>query len=935
MAATVVLTLFAILAAVTARSKSPLIDEADTRMVNKAAECVFGSQIKDLGSSWIPDLGPPINVLYCTRCECVKTQRKKRIVARVQCRSIKEECPEPTCAEPKLEPGNCCKTCPGEPSNEALQDIIPKNVAEEEEKNSKHYAALLTGRSSLVLRNDDNKPIPNDNKNNVVATGRFNFHRRSLYYSFYISDRAARPYRLQFVDPDANILEEITLSEAGGSVNSVYQNATRKVCGVWKRLPRDYRRLLKDERLFVVLVWGATNEFMLSGQIKRYAALDTELFSSLMEPAPGTTSMQGAGGTGIIYTSTSLTPSIHVAIVFNGLFEANETKDVPVEITLMDERKIPILKEIRIVSKPALDLNLVELSTVVSGPDLRSLTRGRLLLTVASLSRPHSLKLVGNIMTKTTCELFQTLLVPPQGDTTGLAWMYLNNEGYLVYNIQIDGLGHQKPDLIVLSDMSTKRKVELLDITSSYHNGWANGTQDKITPKIIEPLYSGNLWVSVAKGNYSMTKGNFTMAKGKLVPKLVADARDAPAPILLRRESNVPSSAVGLAWINVDNMCNLHYDVTLSGLGHPGPLDVYLEMLPMIAPGAPVIPRHLGEIVGGNLDGSTNDILRREELRRLDSGVAFLKIKDKSSRHNLTLLAATLKQIKVPATCLPQLTDDNNVGLSHLDANEDNMAQNGGDCFHGGRFYTDEASWTSALNPCEICVCRNGQIKCDTAKCPPLNCPNGQRLHPGDCCPVCIDNDDSFNDDNTPRRCQFGGRTYGHGARFHPYLIQTGFDECIWCTCKATRNETEVQCARIQNEKCCPTCNHPAVVDSMNGSMIGDRPRDAFAHHRPHHDPIQETKLRAAKIMSEGGCENPNDSLQPYKNQQVYHPVIASLGEYKCVTCKCDKGVTKCERPQCTREMCDKSRKARRVCCKRDCIRYRHKNKNQRAKGIR
>lgn len=186
------------------------------------------------------------------------------------------------------------------------------------------------------------------NKNNVVATGRFTFHRKNLYYSFYVSDKAARPRSLQFVNKEGTILEEFVLSREGGYVNSVYQNATRKVCGVWRRLPKDYRRLLKDENMYVVLVWG---EFTVSGQVKRYIALGTELFSSLLEPAPLSNSllMAGAGGTAIVSTSTVISPSIHIAIIFNGIFMPDETYEVPVEVTLsLEEKNQIILKEVRI-----------------------------------------------------------------------------------------------------------------------------------------------------------------------------------------------------------------------------------------------------------------------------------------------------------------------------------------------------------------------------------------------------------------------------------------------------------------------------------------------------------------------------------------------------------------------------------------------------------
>lgn len=138
-------------------------------------------------------------------------------------------------------------------------------------------------------------------------------------------------------------------------VTSLYQNVTRKVCGVWKRLPRDYRRLLKDEQLFAVLVWGMKDqaEFTLSGQIMRYVALGTELFSSLLEPAPGADHdmMMGAGGTAIVSISSASTPSIHIAVVFNGIFSPDEISDVPVNITLsLEEKQQIIIEEVSMTS---------------------------------------------------------------------------------------------------------------------------------------------------------------------------------------------------------------------------------------------------------------------------------------------------------------------------------------------------------------------------------------------------------------------------------------------------------------------------------------------------------------------------------------------------------------------------------------------------------
>ncbi|GBP23193.1 Dorsal-ventral patterning protein Sog [Eumeta japonica] len=78
------------------------------------SKCQFGKQAKELGSTWFADLGPPFGVMYCIKCECIPVQKKRRVVAKVQCRNIKNECPEPSCDSPVLLPGRCCKACPGD-----------------------------------------------------------------------------------------------------------------------------------------------------------------------------------------------------------------------------------------------------------------------------------------------------------------------------------------------------------------------------------------------------------------------------------------------------------------------------------------------------------------------------------------------------------------------------------------------------------------------------------------------------------------------------------------------------------------------------------------------------------------------------------------------------------------------------------------------------
>ncbi|CAH1993223.1 unnamed protein product [Acanthoscelides obtectus] len=866
------------------------------------------------------------------KCECVAIQRKRRIVARVQCRNIKSECPEPTCEEPVLLPGRCCKSCPGDDHNpDIIQDIVPQNVIDEEEKSIKHYAALLSGRSSLDLKNDS---MTHDlNKNNVVATGRFTFHKKNLHYSFYISEKAARPRTLQFLDSVGNILEEFTLSHAGGLVNSLYQNATRKVCGVWKRLPKDYRRLLKQERMYVVLIWGAKDaEFTLSGKLSRYVALASEQFSSLLEPAPGTdpTLMAGAGGTAIVSTSSSVSPSIHVAIIFNGLFTPDDYLEVPLNITMtLDEKKQIVLQEDVRVHKPATDLNLVEVSSPVTQAQLRLISRGRILLSISSVSKPDAMRLSGNVITKATCELFQTTLASSQSEheakphgTTGLAWMYLNNQGALIYSVQIDNLpSAQQYPIITLVDMSTKRRTELEDLTPNFHDGWANGTLDKLSPKILEPLYFGKLDVTVAIAND-------TIIHGRLTAKPVADARDAPSPILLKKGNfSLPASAVGLAWISVDNDCLLHYDVTLSGLGHDRKLELYMELYPMIAPGAPYIQKQLEEFEGNQVEGSPVDVLSKEELDRLDSGVNFLKIRDVQTQ--VVLLKGTVTKVKIPPSCRPSYSDNNiPTLLDHPDHPAATLTT--GECFFEDKFYKIDTSWVSSKNSCKMCFCQNGVPKCDYMTCPELNCPNNNKTHViGECCPVC-GGKDLANDSN--HKCFFNGRTYSPGSKFHPFLIPIGFDLCTECTCDP--KYFEIKCNRLNdNEKSCT--KHKAPIN-INDQLVED---ERHLIHNSFVPPRKEVPTKPADlIIKEGGCRNLNNPLKPYQNGSSYHPFIGSLGEYKCVTCKCQNGNQTCQRQQCDWSTCKmmfevrKERKAKKMsmnysefCCRlKDCRKLRH-----------
>lgn len=70
-----------------------------------------------------------------------------------------------------------------------------------------------------------------------------------------------------------------------------------------------------------------------------------------MQPAPGTDSlmMNGAGGTAIVSVSSSA-PSVHVSVVFNGVFSPDDVADVPLVVRLESlEKQQVVLQEVNII----------------------------------------------------------------------------------------------------------------------------------------------------------------------------------------------------------------------------------------------------------------------------------------------------------------------------------------------------------------------------------------------------------------------------------------------------------------------------------------------------------------------------------------------------------------------------------------------------------
>lgn len=895
-----------------ARKVAPLIEDDWARRPHRAAECTFGKQIRELGSTWFADLGPPFGVMYCIKCECIPVQKKRRIIARVQCRNIKNECPKLTCDEPVLLPGRCCKSCPGDFNADIAQDLPAQLTSEEEERSLKHFGTLLTGKTSQSLRRDEPSPTTIYNSAyNYLATGRFTFHRKNIYYSFYLSASTPRPRSIQFLDGSSSILEEQVIDPVGGA----YQNTTGKLCGVWRRVPRDYRKLLREERLHVSFLWEPSAS--LTGQLSRYRALSTEQFSSLLEPAMGVdrSLMSGAGATAIVSASSASAPSIHVSLIFNGLFLPNDVADVPLIVQVEHhEKDYVVLREEIVVKKPSNELNYGEVRSAISGTDLRLLTRGKLSISIMSRKDPQAVRLIGTVGPRATCDIYQTLLLSESPSAaTGLAWAFLDRVGALRYGVQLLGLEEESP-LVTLVDEGGKRRMELEDLTPSLVGGqFANGSLDRPGPRLLQPLFNEELSVVAASHLGSMLRG-------RLLERPVADARDTAAPVLLRRlvwDPTMQSGPVGLIWTAVDLDCSLHYELELAGFSSSSSQEsrtfrLYLETMPMVAQGAPVARRLLEEFTGYSLEGSVTG-LSTLELYRIESGVAFFEVTDKQSTN---ILKAPFKA-RAPISCLPHYADNDVASVVAYNLQPPRSDIETGACFHEARFYEEGTQWTSSSNPCKMCHCYRGFAQCDTVPCPTISCGSGKQLRQpptGHCCPICADPmtaETNATTKNATRGCTLAGQYHLAGSSWHPYLPPAGFDTCAVCTCDAVTLEVKcplVQCPpldcdgkvafRPDKKACCRQC--PATTPRSNETTTASSDPARLLTMRD--QALPSTRRTAQQILDSGGCKYPTG---PYENGMEWHPRVHSHGEVKCVKCRCKNGEVRCDRKRCPRSLCN------------------------------
>ncbi|KAK7071801.1 hypothetical protein SK128_020608, partial [Halocaridina rubra] len=842
-------------------------------------------------------------------------QKKKRIIAKVRCRNIKTECPKVACRDAIILPGACCKTCP----STSLM-LTPQDEPQEplEELTGRDFAVLLNGRTSQT-------PMTTSR----VATGRLSLRRGTLHFSFLLEEGAPAPESIQFLSDSGSILEILEAQP------TPYEATNSRICGTWTRVPKEYKALLREEKVWVALYPPEeSGEDVISGLVARYVGVDTEIFSALLVPSPTANQTLSGGGTAII-SAEKKTDSLHISLVFNGVFAPRESHNATIAVELSPSKALPAVTDTIILTKIASDLNRMEYRTTLGESSLRLLTRGHVSMKVMSVAAPE-LALEGMITPRATCNVFSTVLsvpesnsihdnslslvsVPPPPYGSGWALLTVSNDGDFDYQIYVQGAAVTSLKL----ETQYRRGHRIVDdLTSNFVNNWANGSYSRPTFRDLDALLRGKIEVVVS------TDDNTQTLRGMLSPVAVTEALRSRQPVLLS-SPEVPLAAT--VWMAVDAVCVTHYDVQVAGPPPNGAIEPFWSLYlrendTTWDPRLEMTKLDLEMEVEGRELFAHSTRLTRLSLSRLAHEASYLDLHLIPANNNtspLPPLTGQIKGVTVPPKCL----FDSDVYAESVGHPDDEFCAPGICLRHEGdteakshkckdadnRVFDDGSSWQSPANPCSMCMCTKGKIKCLDVICPDVNC-DGATTPPGECCPICPGQAEVINSDQT---CRLNDQRHKVGTLWYPFLVPKGFDKCVTCTCKLSSSaRPEVSCTRTScpvlhcdedlketlPDSCCPRCRLPPPPPNAPTLPPGVN----------NHPTLTEEEYRQ-NVLDRGGCVYRSSIV--VENGKEWHPRINSFGELNCVTCRCKDGNITCDPEQCPTLNCKTLVESDRECC--------------------
>ncbi|XP_044213158.1 kielin/chordin-like protein isoform X1 [Thunnus albacares] len=216
-------------------------------------------------------------------------------------------------------------------------------------------------------------------------------------------------------------------------------------------------------------------------------------------------------------------------------------------------------------------------------------------------------------------------------------------------------------------------------------------------------------------------------------------------------------------------------------------------------------------------------------------------------------------------------------------------------CLYEGQERANGETWHDVSDPCTVCACREGSVRCERKRCPPSNC---KHPVPRQCCMSCDG-------------CTFHGKEYPDGTEF-----RDDKDPCGVCHC----NRGEVVCSKIH---CYGECSHPYTTPAQ---CCGECERcfyngRVFTNGQSIPDPgnpcsdctCQAGSVRCVKKpCSAARCSHPvtNPCGCPvcdgchFQGVNYIDGEILPGGEKDCQECRCSRGGVVCAQIRCPAVSC-------------------------------
>ncbi|XP_043926340.1 chordin [Protopterus annectens] len=903
-------------------STLPIQSEVDPQPSKAVSGCSFGGKFYALEDTWHPDLGEPFGVMHCVVCYCESNRnRRGKVFGKVSCKNIKHDCPETPCSNPVLLPGHCCKTCVKAPSVQQQKKVEPlfdgfEYFQDKEDDLHKSYNDRSYISSEDVSQDDSRTDFvslltgASENwfpSSGGVARARFTLVRSNLIFSINY-ERLTRPTRVRFMDHDGTVLFEHPVQKMASPQSNM-------ICGMWRNLHKSNIRLLKSELLQVTLVTQARREGEIHGKIVKHRALFAETFSAILTSS--NTGHVGLGGIAML-TLSDMDNNLHFILLMDGILNKAEKVHplAPILVHLSHQNKV--LREIR-ANITAQDPDFAEVLTDLSTREMFWLSHGQLEISVETQGT-DSRRISGFITSKKTCDTIHSVLsggdalIPSKTGAVGSAKLSLHDNGTLEYQIQVAGTASEVIEITLETKPRRKNKRNVIyDMTHDFKNGLARGMWDRITARDIHMLLQNELFLNVATKEFEEgeVRGQITTL---LYSGLQARYQELPSPLAGRFVvPPVRSSSAGHAWISLDDHCHLHYEIIVAGLNKADDVTLnahlhgFAEIGEVDENSSKEHKRLLKGFYGSEAQGVLKD-LSPELLKHLSRGTAFIQVSTKVNPKG-----EIRGRVHIPNSCeggrltpedVESEYDYDTFEESKTDPEELKKDQNS--CFFEGQYRAHGAKWAPEYDKkCSICSCQKRTVICDPIICQPLNCTN--TIHPEDkCCPVCeaekkrtkeTRRNDRGEDQNDG--CYFEGDRKWHaaGTVWHPFVPPFGYIKCAVCACKGATGE--VHCEKVQ----CPrvTCSKPIRTNPSSCC------RECPAPEKPPIDP--------SDMMQADGPRPCKFGRHWYHNNEQWHPEIPPVGEMKCITCRCENSVTKCQREQCPVLTCDKIIKRTDKCC--------------------